>query len=240
MRNIAFDIGNTSVKAGIFENDQLQEVLENLPVKEIPGVLKENSPQKIIVSTVDYSDEEITDLLTGFNSLILNRETPLPIRNNYQTPETLGVDRLAAAVGAYIIMASRDRLVIDAGTAINYEFVDKQGNYWGGGIAPGLFLRYQSLNNFTANLPLITGKETVNLIGQSTEESIKSGVINGTAAEINGIIARYMNQFEDLAVILCGGDSRFFESTIKAPIFVVPELVLIGLNGILRYNETNN
>jgi type III pantothenate kinase len=131
-------------------------------------------------------------------------------------------------------------LVIDAGTCITYDFIDKNGVYQGGAISPGINLKLKALNTFTQKLPLIEFKNEFVLIGQTTEESILSGVLNGTIAEIEGIIGYYSHSFSDLKTIICGGASNFFESKIKAPIFVVPELVLIGLNRILQYNVSKN
>jgi type III pantothenate kinase len=161
---------------------------------------------------------------------------PLPVVNLYATPLTLGVDRLAGVCGAQQIFPLQHCLVIDAGTCITYDFLDKEGKYYGGGISPGLKMRFQAVHTFTAKLPLVTPKGHVPLIGNSTESCIQSGVVNGVLAELDGIIDQYGKKFEGLRVILCGGDAMFFENQLKASIFASPELVLIGLNSILNYN----
>ena len=146
------------------------------------------------------------------------------------------VDRIAGVCGAQQKFPGEPCLVIDAGTCITYDFLDRQGNFLGGGISPGLMMRFQAVHTFTSKLPLVNPVEKVNLIGDSTERCIQSGVINGLAEELNGIIRRYQGEFDGLRVILCGGDARFFENILKGPIFAVPELVLSGLNSILNYN----
>src|SRR5690606_39004433 len=129
-------------------------------------------------------------------------------------------------------------LVIDAGTCITFDLVDSQG-YHGGTIAPGLQMKFKALNTFTARLPLLSTSASVQVLGRNTNEAIQSGVINGTIAEIEGMINQFSSEFSNLKTIICGGDAKFFESRIKATIFVIPELVLIGLNRILLYNVSN-
>jgi type III pantothenate kinase len=160
----------------------------------------------------------------------------MPLKILYKTPATLGVDRLAAACGARALFPLQHCLTIDAGTCVTFDFIDMDGNYYGGAISPGMNMRFQALHTFTARLPLVSPAGEANLIGDSTESSIRSGVINGLAAEIDGIIHQYQLKFEGLRAILCGGDALFFENKLKASIFASPELVLVGLNSILIYN----
>jgi type III pantothenate kinase len=154
----------------------------------------------------------------------------------YATPTTLGVDRIAGVCGAKHMSPKTNVLVIDAGTCITYDFLDRDGNFLGGGISPGLMMRFNAVHNFTARLPLVPLVEIAPLIGDSTETCIQSGVINGLIEELGGIISLYRQKFEGLAVILSGGDARFFENKLKGSIFAVPELVLSGLNSILIHN----
>ena len=167
---------------------------------------------------------------------ILTHELPLPIKNGYTTPITLGVDRIAGVCGAHQHFPDRPCLVIDSGTCITYDFIDRDGVFLGGGISPGLSMRFEAVHTFTARLPLVQMIESAPLIGNSTETCIQSGVLNGVIEELNGIINRYQEKFEGLQVILCGGDARFFENKLKASIFALPNLVLSGLNSILIYN----
>jgi type III pantothenate kinase len=171
--------------------------------------------------------------------IILNAETPLPIKLNYLTPKTLGADRIAAVVGAHSLHPQKNILVIETGTCITYDFIDADGIYQGGGISPGIHLRFSALHNFTEKLPLVTAIGDAALIGKSTESSIQSGVINGIIAELQGIISSYESNYENLTVILSGGDLEYFDKNLKNNIFAVPNIVLTGLNIILELNDKN-
>ena len=164
--------------------------------------------------------------------------TPIPIENLYLTKDTLGVDRLANAVAANSIFPQRNVLVVDCGTCVKYDFVNHKNQYLGGSISPGLQMRFKALNQFTGKLPLLKPEAHPSLIGDSTETAITSGVINGLVAEIKGVIKSYTSIYENLTVILTGGDASFFDKELKSNIFVEPNLTLIGLNEILRYNTT--
>ncbi|WP_114777633.1 type III pantothenate kinase [Botryobacter ruber] len=238
MRSIAIDIGNTGTKYGIFEGEALvdQGYFENR--QQLPPQLLHQSFDHAIVASVAGDTQFIkTRLAVSGSFLELSAQTALPVRNGYKTPETLGADRKAVAVGAHYFFPGRNCLVIDAGTCITYDFTDSSGQYHGGGIAPGLGMKFKALHNFTGRLPLVQQTENAfSLIGQTTEESIRSGVLAGTLAEVKGIMAEYLQKAPDLVVILCGGDAGFFETNLKGRIFVIPELVLIGLQRILVYN----
>ena len=179
---------------------------------------------------------EILSWIKTSRNFLLTHLLPLPIQIKYKTPKTLGVDRIAAVCGAIDIFPNKDSLVIDAGTAITYDFVDRQGNYEGGAISPGIEMRFEALHTFTERLPLVTKTGDLPLIGSSTETCIRSGVLNGAIAEMEGIIINYKQLYPDLGVVLCGGDSLFFENKLKPTIFAAPDLVLSGLNRILLHN----
>lgn len=234
--NLALDFGNSYVKAGLFDKDSLVKVIERIALSEIHDLLVEHMPEKIIVSTVSTRADDIKPYVEGFEVTFLSAQLPLPYTIDYKTPATLGLDRIAGVAGAQGLFPQRSCLVIDAGTCITYDIIDKDGVYYGGGIAPGMNMRFKALHNFTANLPLVEFEENIKLVGQSTKESILSGVIYGTLAEIQEIIRMYSDKFRDLQIIMCGGDAKFFENKLKASIFVAPELVLRGLNRILLYN----
>jgi type III pantothenate kinase len=176
------------------------------------------------------------ELLQGMPVIEFGPETPVPIKNNYHSPLTLGADRLAAAVAAHDLYADKDVLVIDAGTAITYEFITKDGTYQGGGISAGVSLRLKSLNAFTSRLPLVEAHFPEFLIGRNSEESILSGVMNGIRAEMDGIIQEYKQLYPELIILFTGGDMFYFEKKLKNDIFATPNLVLTGLNLILEYN----
>jgi type III pantothenate kinase len=239
--NLVVDYGNSAAKVGIFDHLNLIEKLLFRSMKELQEFIRKEKYENFIISSVNadagliYSWAENAE-----KKFILEKTLPLPITNLYVTPETLGMDRLAAVCGARQIFPSGNCLVIDAGTCITYDFVDRHGNYHGGSISPGLHMRFRAVHTMTAKLPLVPPKENVPLIGNTTETCIQSGVINGLLAETDGIIQQYKEKFKDLRVILCGGDSGFFENQMKASIFASPELVLIGLNSILIYNVNHS
>lgn len=167
---------------------------------------------------------------------MLDHKTPVPINNRYLTPETLGFDRLAAAVGAATVYPGANVLAIDAGTAITYEFVDAQNNYRGGNISPGMEMRFRALHHFTGKLPMIESKMPVSFLGNTTSEAIKAGVIEGMIFEIDGYINTLKKSHHDLKIIITGGDAIFFDKKLKNSIFVNLNLTLHGLNRILRHN----
>lgn len=235
--NLVVDSGNSAAKVGIFKDEKLMEKLTFYSVEELERFILRTEFTNLMISSVK-SD---ADLIASWGSKAekrfnLTRQLPVPVNNLYNTPETLGMDRLAGVCGAKQLFPGRNSLVIDAGTCITYDFIDEAGNYHGGGISPGLSMRFKAVHTFTAKLPLVSPKAGVELIGKNTETSIQSGVINGLLAEIEGIISQYSEKFPHLTVILCGGDSGFFENQLKASIFASPELVLIGLNSILIHN----
>lgn len=235
--HIVIDAGNTSIKLGMFLNNQLQKV-EHLKESEIVLLCNDLADSPIIISSVGKDINHLLNLLINKKRLlILDHQTKVPIVNLYKSPNTLGSDRLAGCVGAKQIFKTNPCLVIDIGTCITYDFISANSEYLGGAISPGINIRFQALHNFTAKLPLVTLDETPDLIGNDTISSIKSGVVNGISAEINGIIDRYLVEYPTIKVIICGGHSNFFETSIKHPIFASPDLVLKGLHGILIYNE---
>jgi len=177
-----------------------------------------------------------TALFLELTWIILDNQTPLPIKNNYQTPETLGKDRLAAVTGAYQLYPGQNVLVIDAGTAVTYDFINHKGEYAGGSISPGLTMRFRALHTFTTRLPLLQAEEISYLTGCNTRESILSGVMNGLRIEIDGIIDQYSILWPSFQVILTGGDAKYFEKILKNSIFASPNLVITGLKLILDYN----
>ena len=235
--NLVIDSGNSAAKVGIFNHQKLAGKHTFNALGDLHAFLDSTVYQNLMISSVKADAEMIAALASGAQrKFILDKDLPLPLTNLYKTPETLGMDRLAGVCGAIELFPGSDTLVIDAGTCITYDFADKKRNYHGGGISPGLNMRFKAVHNFTAKLPLVSAKAGVSLIGDSTESSIQSGVVNGLLAELEGIIRQYNDYFPDLKVILCGGDAGFFENQLKASIFAVPDLVLFGLNSILTHN----
>lgn len=239
--NIVIDVGNSSVKAGLFEYSLLKEVYHKLSVNDLPEFVQKLGIDNCIISSVNQDAGLIRQQLRSFvpKVLVLDHHLPVPLINEYETPQTLGKDRLAAVAGATTIHPRKDCLVIDMGTCITYDCIQANGHYLGGSISPGLHMRFKALHTFTARLPLVEPVSAAALTGKNTHDAILSGVINGIAAEIEGIISKYQTILPQIDVIFCGGDAVFFESKIKQRIFVTPELVLIGLNRILEYNVSH-
>ena len=235
--NIAVDSGNTYSKIGWFDGDVLVRHKTRLVWTELMEEIRNEPPDSIIYSSVSSSVEEFKNgLLLDVPILDLTSQTPIPIKKDYKTPETLGADRIAAAIGANWLFPNEDLVVIDMGTCITYDLVDRAGVFQGGIISPGMKMRFMAMHSFTKRLPLIEPTMSSVFIGKSTREALESGVMNGVLAEMEGIIERYRHTSPSLRVVICGGDVPFFETRLKPTIFAVSELVLIGLNRILRYN----
>jgi type III pantothenate kinase len=239
--NLVIDRGNTQVKIGIFDQCQLihSDYFNFLDEKIIKDLTKRFSITRIIVSTVvQERHNELIDNLAKVTSHIieLDSSTSLPFTWNYQTKSTMGKDRLAAVAGAIGLYPNTNLLVIDAGTAITYELINSKHEFLGGNISPGMTIRYKALNEFTSKLPLLSASDETPLIGQSTKEAIQAGVQNGVLFEIQGLINELSSQYPSIKTIITGGDAEFFARKLKNPIFVHPNLVLIGLNRILEYN----
>ncbi len=236
--NLVIDAGNTHIKAGLFEGNDLVYFLETFTLDEIFNFISNYKIENTLLCSVIIIPDEWMNVLKKKSKLfILDYKLPIPIINIYKTPETLGMDRLAGVIGANFLFPKMDCLVIDIGTCLKFDLIDKNKNYMGGSISPGLHMRFQSLHHFTSKLPLLEPcLEKIDLIGNTTQQAIQSGVINGMINEINGTISSYKEKILDIRLILCGGDALFFETKINQTIFAVPKLVLIGLNSILQHN----
>lgn len=235
--NLVIDSGNTRFKVGVFNGAALVQKEFFDHADKLKKFMMDNSFEHVLVSSVNYNPDEIlTWSSTTGRKIVLSSALKLPITISYTTPHTLGVDRIAAVCGALELFPSQDCLVIDAGTCITYEFINHKNNYLGGGISPGITMRFEAMHTFTSKLPLVKPMNDISLIGNSTESCMQSGVMHGVVAEVCGLIEKYKNLYPEVRVILCGGDYSFFENKVKHPIFVAPDLVLIGLNRILRHH----
>jgi type III pantothenate kinase len=239
MRNLAVDIGNTAIKYALFEDDRLVYAGQAADEEALAADDRVADIDHLVLSSVRAGASVLPGRLAVKGKVLtISSDTPVPVTNHYETPQTLGADRLAAVIGASFLYPGQDCLVIDAGTCITLDFVDRDKNYQGGSIGLGLEMKFRALHTFTQRLPLVQRTlEHIPLAGRNTAGAIRSGVLNGTVAELNGMIGAYRRDAPGLAVVLCGGDAAFFETKLKAPIFVVPDLVLIGLNRILNYNN---
>ena len=236
---LIIDIGNTAVKIALFEGDELisSTTLDECALQNILIFVANHTISNTIISSVKALNTDIEKIIKHFDALFLNENTPLPIKIDYKTPITLGRDRIAAVVGASVLFPKQDVLVIDAGTCLTIDFINKEKVYKGGRISPGIMMRYSALHQFTNKLPLCEFSERSMLMGQDTESSIISGVQQGILAEVREIINVYKKENKETIITVTGGDCFFFEKELKNSIFANPFLVMEGLNEILDYNE---
>ncbi len=240
--NLILDAGNTLVKIAVYESGSCifyDKIESRFFSDEIEKIFKKYPKIKhAIASSVGFLDKTALNLLSDRCGLhVLSHNSKTPLKNKYATPHTLGVDRIALAVAAYYIYPKKNALIIDAGTCITYDMLDSKGTYLGGAISPGMYMRYKALHNQTSKLPLLQATDFLDFIGNSTEESMHSGVINGICNEIDGVISQYSLRFKDLTVILTGGDAQFLSKRLKNTIFANSKFLLEGLNYLLENNK---
>lgn len=242
---LAIDVGNTRIKSAVFKEDTLLEFIITKPdairnkIKKILSDYPEITD--FMVSSVGKLTEN--DFSWVQKSIKIHFVTPaskFPFTNKYKTPHTLGIDRMILASGAVIKFPNQNRLVIDAGTAITYDFIDQDNNYFGGAISVGINLRYKALHTYTAKLPLLEKSEDSLLIGQTTSESIHSGVINGVIFEIEGFIEELKSKYDNFIIILTGGDTDFLAKRLKSTIFANQNFLTESLNDLYQYQKTND
>ncbi len=236
---LAIDEGNTRAKAAVFINNGLHKVVSSDEAGEdLWDQISSNPIERIILSSVRKVSKRTLEFWNSIApTLLLDHETPLPIENKYETPKTLGKDRIAAVIGGRFLVPDGNILVIDAGTCITYDFLNSDDQYLGGSISPGLKMRYKSLHTFTASLPDVDVTSYDSLIGSNTNDAIASGVINGLTYEINGVISDFEAKYSQLSIVLCGGEAKHFVNRIKKKIFANQNLVLLGLHKILKFND---
>ena len=240
--NLIIDIGNTSTKLAVFQRDKvlIAKTVEGFSlVIEVENLLKQFTEIKRgFVSSVGFlSEDELKTLEKRLPMTVLNSTLKLPFKVHYKTPNSLGADRLALMAAAATQYSGKNVLVIDAGSCITYDFIDSKKNYLGGAIAPGIQMRYKSLGDFTSSLPTLQKIVPKNSIGNSTHDSIHSGVINGVLYEIEGAVNEYQNKYPDLTVILTGGDADFLCKQLKISIFADADFLMEGLNFLLEFNS---
>jgi len=242
---LTVDVGNTRIKAAVFEGDTSLErfVFDKKALeKEIKKILKkfETIAYLVVSSVADVEKQSFLAFETELKVHFVSNEDSFPFSNNYGTPKTLGIDRMVLAAGATLLYPNQNRLIIDAGTCVTYDFVDENNVYQGGAIAPGLRLRYESLNQFTAKLPLLTLQSPEGYVGKSTAESIHSGVVNGLVYEIDGFIDEYKAACTKIIIILTGGDAEFLAKRLKNTIFANSNFLLESLNQTYQYKINND
>lgn len=241
MINLTIDVGNTRTKVLLFEDDKIvnKEVIAYLTIPYLKKLPYNHKNANCIISVTGKLTSDIEQyLVQKFKTkyIRLTHDVPMPIKNLYRTPETLGRDRLAGVVGAYALFPEQNCLVIDAGTCITYDLINNKGEYLGGNIAPGVKMRLLAMNAFTAKLPIVEMSDTESWIGYDTNSALVNGGQLGTILEVRSFISRCRRKFGQLNVIFTGGDTDFFVKQLKSKIFARPNLISIGLNQILKYN----
>lgn len=242
---LTIDVGNTNIKVAVFKHVNLIEkfVFQKKELKNnFENILKKypNYTNAVLSSVGKLDEIDVLWLKSHFNLLEINSSSAFPFKNLYRSPKTLGVDRMVLAAGAVLLYPNQNTLIIDAGTCVTYDFVTKDNEYLGGAISPGLRLRYESLHNFTAKLPLLSKKEPENFIGNTTDEAIHSGVVNGLCYEIEGFVSEYSVKNEQFTIILTGGDANFLANRLKSIIFADENFLLKSLQQLYTYSLQND
>mgnify|MGYP000798490521 FL=1 len=240
--NLVVDIGNTLVKLAVFDRGEIvfQRCVERLHPSMLGELLEGRRAAKAVVASTRGEADDVVETVRPYADYLLEftSQTPVPVANAYHTPETLGRDRLAAAVGATVLYPGRNVLIVDFGTAVTIDLVTADNTFRGGCISPGVTMRFRALHDYTAKLPLCAATGGEGLSGLTTEEAIELGVMNGIAFEIEGYVTRMREKIDGLRVIFTGGDAKFFVKRIKNTIFANCNLVFCGLNRILEHNAS--
>lgn len=235
---LVLDAGNSLIKVAVFYLNEIVEIhrFKNDDLLEIKKFYSlQNNPETIISSVLSKNKTlEIAEICG--KHILVDQKTPIPINIEYETPQTLGIDRICNIVALSKHIPEKRAVSIDIGTCVKFDMINEKATYLGGSISPGIHLRYKSLNDYTANLPLLNNTDPIGLIGRSTKESIHSGVMNGIQAEIIEMIRRYEKEYEDLTFFMTGGDMHFFDIPRKNNIFVDENLTLKGLYQIYLFN----
>lgn len=242
---LTIDVGNTRIKSAVFEQNTVLETavfLKETLKESIEKIFKKFSNIELLVlSSVGKIDEtELKFLFDRVKIYVIDRDQQFPFQNNYGTPKTLGIDRMVLVAGAVLKFPAQNRLIVDAGTCVTYDFVDQNDVYHGGAISPGTRLRYEAMHNYTAKLPLLKLEDPSGVVGNSTQQSIHSGVINGLTFEIDGYIDSLKVKNENFIIILTGGDANFLAKRLKNTIFANSNFLLESLNSLYQYQINND
>lgn len=241
--NLCIDQGNSRTKIALFKKDG--RIVKNLLYKSFTSADVERlfslyPIKNSIVSTVANIDAAVVNALNRLSQhfILFDYLTPLPIANCYETPETLGQDRIASAVGAATLCPGKNLLIVDAGSAITYDFVSAEQGYLGGNIAPGIKMRLTVLHQMTKKLPQVEVEQNAltPLFGKNTKEAIAAGVVRGVVFEVKGYMRALSEQGIDFVAFATGGHAPYILNGVKDGMRHEPNLVLIGLNKILEYN----
>jgi type III pantothenate kinase len=237
---LCFDFGNTRLKCAVFSDGKFSEeiLLDNDNEETIQSIIQKYKPEKSILSSVIDHNPTIENLLqnaTHYHKL--NHHSKIPVTTPVGKPDTIGADRLALVVAAVNIFPEKNNLVIGLGSAVTYNFINKKHEFLGGGISPGMEMRFKALHTFTAKLPLVKPEWNFPLVGYDTKTNILSGVIIGMAKEIDGTIDAYAEKYNNFNVLLSGGDIHYFADRLKNKIFADPYLIYKGLYAISEFNQ---
>ena len=243
MTTLCFDFGNTRKKAAIFIKDVMSEIfyLENDEDKTIEDILEKYRPDNSILSSVIKHNPAVEKILRSHGTFHkLSAATKINFTTPVGKPETIGADRLALVAAAVHFYPNKNNLIVGLGSCITYNFVNQSHQFLGGGISPGMDMRFKAMHDFTVLLPL--EKETWNfpLIGYDTKTNLQSGVLNGMAAEIQGIIEKYNDKFTNFNVVLTGGNSSYFAGQLKTRIFADHNFLFKGLYALSQLNNCGN
>ena len=242
MYKAVIDIGNTQIKYALFKDSEMVMLqVSNDWDEDVIKLLKKGYKTDFaIISDVRYEDEPYKEFLDeNFSWIKMNSKLSFPITLRYNSIDTLGSDRIALSCGAVELFPDKNVLIIGTGTCITLDFINEKGEYQGGSIHPGIKMRIRAMHEHTGKLPLVEldSEEFPNLIGANTRECILSGVYNGVIAEMQKSVENYQEQYQELKVVLSGGDWSVLAYHLKSEIFAHPNLVLFGLNRILEYNK---
>lgn len=236
---LCIDIGNSRVKTAVFKDDEeiLVESMVNFDTGFHENLLASYPIENCIVSSTRADDENLNDFLSRHpETWILSHETPLPITVAYKTPHTLGKDRLAAAVACAALFPGENVVFIDAGTCITTNVIDSNARFLGGNISPGIRMRLKAMHHFTGRLPLAEFSYNEEFLGQNTHSALQNGAVKGAIYEVSSFLELSLELFPGARIVLTGGDAILFAKHLKFVIFANPNLVLLGLNKILKFN----
>jgi type III pantothenate kinase len=236
---LCFDAGNTRVKCGVFEDGQFLEekFLPGLALTDMRNFIDSYAaPGGILSSVIDVPADTLA-FLQSKKMVVMGSGTKLPISLQVDKPETVGMDRIAICAGAAALYPGQNNLVIGLGTCITYNFLNNQAAFLGGAISPGIRLRFKSMNDYTAKLPLVEPDWVFSLVGSNTKQNLVSGVMLGILYEIQGYIADYHARYGQFNAILTGGDLAYFAPHLKNLIFAHPEIAYKGLYEIWGANQ---
>jgi len=237
--NLVLDFGNTRIKAGVFEGTHLKDSRIFSSEAELLADLDSfQTIKNCLIGSVTNDHRRTSQVIASkINTLVFTATMPIPLQNLYKSALTLGSDRIAASVGSWSLYPNQNVLTIDAGTCIKYNFVNAKNEYLGGAISPGIPMRLKAMNQYTQALPLVeVDKSYEKLIGQSTAESLLGGALLASACEVDGMIDRYKDQYNDLQAVITGGDADYLCKQLKNRFFANQNILLQGLNTILNFN----